>query len=227
MGDLTRHCLVTGASSGIGAAIIKRLLDDGHSVTGLARRPTHFDGDYRGLVADLSDHEACMRMLHSLGPVDSFIHAAGFMATAPLGELDARKSAAMWQVHVAAAETIANHLITGMGRGGRLILIGSRTANGAAGRSQYAAAKAALVAMTRSWASELAGRGITANVVSPAATNTPMLNDPARQSVMPKLPPIGRYIEPSEVAHAVAFLLSAGAEAITGQVLTLCGGSSL
>jgi NAD(P)-dependent dehydrogenase (short-subunit alcohol dehydrogenase family) len=112
-------------------------------------------------------------------------------------------------------------------RAGRLVFIGSRTASGAAGRGQYAASKAALVAMARSWAAELAPRGITVNVVSPAATETPMLNDPARGEVAPKMPPIGRFIRPEEVAAAVAFLLSSEAGVITGQQLVICGGSSL
>ncbi|WP_265442232.1 SDR family NAD(P)-dependent oxidoreductase [Bradyrhizobium sp. SEMIA] len=81
--------------------------------------------------------------------------------------------------------------------------------------------------MARSWAIELAPRGVTVNVVAPAATETPMLKDPARADVAPKLPPIGRYIRAEEVAHAVAFLLSPEAAAITGQQLVICGGSSL
>lgn len=227
MTNATRHVLVTGASSGIGAAIIERLLADGHSVTGVARRATHFPGRYAGIEGDLSSAQAREDLLAQAQDVDAFIHAAGFMATAVLGEIDAAQSAGMWNVHVAAAEHLANGLAPKMKAGGRIILIGSRTAAGSAGRSQYAATKAALVAMARSWAIELAPRGITVNVVAPAATSTPMLMDPARTSVEPKLPPIGRYIEPAEVAHAAAFLLGAGADAITGQVLTICGGSSL
>jgi NAD(P)-dependent dehydrogenase (short-subunit alcohol dehydrogenase family) len=111
--------------------------------------------------------------------------------------------------------------------GGRIVLIGSRTASGAAGRSQYAASKAALLAMARSWALELAPRGITANVVAPAATDTPMLHDPARSALPPRLPPIGRFIRPEEVAATTAFLLGPEAGAITGQQIVICGGSSL
>jgi 3-oxoacyl-[acyl-carrier protein] reductase len=81
--------------------------------------------------------------------------------------------------------------------------------------------------MVRSWAIEQARRGITVNIVAPGATETPMLLDPNRTQVKPRLPPIGRFIQPGEVAATVAFLLSPDAGAITGQQIVLCGGASL
>ncbi|MCU0820112.1 MAG: SDR family oxidoreductase [Beijerinckiaceae bacterium] len=228
MQNATRHALVTGASSGIGAAIVSRLAGDGWRVTGAARRALAAEGEgVRSIACDLSEASARAQLLEATGPVDAFVHAAGFMETGTLGGLDATALARMWDLHVAAAEHLANGLAPRMQQGGRIVLIGSRTATGSPGRSQYAATKAALVAMARSWAMELAPKGITVNVVAPAATDTPMLNDPARASVVPKLPPIGRLIRPEEVAASVAFLLSEEASAITGQVLTICGGSSL
>ena len=98
----------------------------------------------------------------------------------------------------------------------------SRTVAGAAGRSQYAGTKSALVGTLRSWAVELAPRGHKVNVVSPAATDTPMLQDPARGGVAPRLPPIGRFVRPDGVAALAAFQLSQEA-AITGQQLVICG----
>jgi NAD(P)-dependent dehydrogenase (short-subunit alcohol dehydrogenase family) len=220
--------LVTGASSGIGAAIAARLLTDGWQVLGASRRPVALPSPaFRGIEADLSTPAGCAATIAEAQGVTAFVHSAGFMATAPLGELDAVASDGMWRLHVGAAEALANALVPGMTAGGRVILIGSRAAAGVAGRSQYAAAKAALVAMARSWAIECAPRGVTVNVVAPAATETAMLSDPKRGGVAPKLPPVGRYIRPDEVAAAVAFLLSPEADAITGQTLTICGGASL
>jgi NAD(P)-dependent dehydrogenase (short-subunit alcohol dehydrogenase family) len=122
---------------------------------------------------------------------------------------------------------LADALAPRMSAGGRIVLVGSRAADGAAARSQYAATKAGLVGMARSWAIELAPRGITVNVIAPAATDTPMLHDPARSGEQPVKPPIGRFVRPQEVAALAAFLLSADAAAITGQQLVICGGASL
>jgi NAD(P)-dependent dehydrogenase (short-subunit alcohol dehydrogenase family) len=222
-----KHALVTGASSGIGAAIVQALLDGGWRVTGVSRRPADVDHPhYSHLALDLSDIQSLAPRMQGLR-VDAFVHAAGFMQTGLLGQLDDAALQAMWQVHVQAAEVMANQLIGTMPDGGRVVLIGSRAASGLPGRSQYGATKAALVAMARAWAAELAPRQITVNVVAPAATATPMLGDPGRAGVQPKLPPIGRYIDPQEVAATVQFLLSPMAGAITGQQLVMCGGSSL
>jgi NAD(P)-dependent dehydrogenase (short-subunit alcohol dehydrogenase family) len=221
------HALVTGTSSGIGAAIAARLLNDGWQVTGISRRaPELAHPAFRHLPLDLSDVAGIERAVAGIAPT-ALVHAAGLLKVGRLGELAHDDGAEMWRLHVDVAERLANLLAPRLPQGGRIVFIGSRTASGAAGRGQYAATKAALVAMARSWAAELAPRGITVNVVAPAATETPMLNDPARGSVTPKLPPIGRFIQPEEVAAAVAFLLSADAGAITGQQFVICGGSSL
>lgn len=225
--DKRPHALVTGASSGIGAAIVERLLRDGWRVTGISRRPGPFDHPaFEHLPLDLNDVDSLANAVAGLAPT-ALVHAAGQLKVAPLGSLSHDDGAAMWRLHVDVAERLADALAPRLPQGGRIVFIGSRTASGAAGRGQYAATKAALVALARSWASELAPRGITVNVVAPAATETPMLKDPTRATIAPKLPPIGRFIQPEEVAAAVAFLLSGEAAAITGQQLVICGGSSL
>ncbi|PTB22342.1 oxidoreductase [Trinickia symbiotica] len=225
---MIKRTVVTGASSGIGLAIALRLLKDGHEVIGLSRtKPDIADDRFSHICADLNDVQAIAAELRRLGNVYGLVHAAGFMKTAKLGELDLESGEAMWRLHVGAASALANVLVPSMRDGGRIVLIGSRVSGGAAGRSQYAAAKAGLVGMARSWAIELAPRRITVNVVSPGATETPMLNDPQRASSAPKMPPIGRYVRPEEVAALVAFLVRDDAGAITGQQIMVCGGSSL
>ena len=223
----TGHAVVTGVSSGIGAAIAARLLRGGWSVTGLSRtNPGQHAPGFSHRAVDLLDPSQLPAALEGLRPT-ALVHAAGLMRAGSLGALDAEAGRTLWRLHVEAASLLADQLVPNIPDGGRIVLIGSRTASGAAGRSQYAASKAALVAMARSWALELAPRGITANVVAPAATETPMLRDPARSDTPPRLPPIGRFVRPEEVAATTAFLLGPEAGAITGQQIVICGGSSL
>lgn len=223
-----RHAIVTGASSGIGEAIVTQLLNDGWRVTGLCRTPVVRDDPAFSCVnVDLSDNLSLQKVLPTLSTPDAVVHAAGIMAAAPLGELHTDVSQRLWYLHVEAIETLVNYFAPRMSAGGRVVAIGSRTSRGAAGRSQYAATKAALVGMIRSWAAELAPKGITLNVVAPGATQTPMLKKPGRESSPPNVPPIGRLIHPQEVASLVAWLVSENAAAITGQELVMCGGASL
>ncbi|MCQ3031934.1 SDR family oxidoreductase [Pseudomonas syringae] len=228
MTTATKIAVLTGVSSGIGMAIAQRLLADGWRVHGLSRRPADIDHPhFHWTECDLSDLHALEQALQPIHTLDAIVHAAGFMRTAPLGQLNPHDGQAMWQVHVAAASHLVNTLHGRLRPGARIVMIGSRTMQGANGRSQYAATKAALQGMVRSWAMELAPNGITANLIAPGATETPMLLDPARSGTPPNKPPIGRFVQPSEVAGMAAFLLGPDAGAITGQSLVICGGASL
>jgi 3-oxoacyl-[acyl-carrier protein] reductase len=222
-----RRAVVTGSSSGIGKAVAVRLVNEGWSVIGLDKASEKSTENFRAFTVDLTDFDVLANVLAGIGETNAVVHAAGFMRTAPLGQLDADDGAAMWRIHIEAAAVVADALLPKMPPGGRVVLIGSRVASGAAGRSQYAAAKAAMVGMARSWAAELAPKGITVNVVAPAATETPMLGDPARGGTPPKVPPIGRFVRAEEVAALTAFLLGPEASAITGQQIVICGGSSI
>jgi NAD(P)-dependent dehydrogenase (short-subunit alcohol dehydrogenase family) len=144
------RAVVTGAASGIGQAIASRLLADGWNVVGLDKtQADQPSAQFRPIVVDLTDSKKLSTVLGQLDGITAIVHAAGFMRTAPLGSLAGEDGAAMWRLHVDVAAAIANVLLPKMGEGGRMVLIGSRTASGAAGRSQYAATKAALLGMAR------------------------------------------------------------------------------
>lgn len=224
------HAVVTGSSSGIGRAIAESLLATGWRVSGLdVSAPGIGHADFSHVQVDLAQGDEIAWAAAGLGVPDALVHAAGVLRVGPLGQLDLAGGELMWRLHVDAATRLADALVPGMAaRGsGRVVFVGSRVAQGMPGRGQYAATKAALVALARSWAAEVAARGVTVNVVSPAATATAMLQDPSRAASAPRLPPIGRLIAPAEIAGLVGYLLSPIAAAITGQDIAVCGGSSL
>lgn len=220
--------VVTGASSGIGLAITNRLLADGWQVIGLSRNQPSIDHpQFEWRSVDLSDREITDATLSEIGSIDALVHAAGFMRTAPVGELNLDDGQAMWRLHVEAATQLVDRLLPKLSDGGRIVVIGSRTMTGAVGRSQYASTKAALIGLIRSWAMELAPRRITVNLIAPGATDTPMLRDPGRKGTPPVTPPLGRFVTPEEVAAYTSFIVGTEAGAITGQTLLICGGASL
>ncbi len=224
------RALVTGSSSGIGRAIAMRLLTEGWLVTGLDLAPPSIShAAFEACTCDLADPIAVDELCARLDTPQAVVHAAGLMRTASLGSLEDQDALLMYRLHAGAATRLAQAFLPRMAEGGqgRMVLIGSRVSQGMPGRSLYAASKAALVALARSWAAEMIARGVTVNVISPAATRTAMTADPARSGSAARLPPIGRLIEPDEVAALACFLLSAEAGAITGQDIAICGGASI
>lgn len=222
--------LVTGTSSGIGLAIAEHLLTHGHKVVGLDANPSKIKSEnFEPITIDLLQQTDVAALLENHTDAQSLVHAAGVLRVAQIGKLSEVDFDSMWRLNVSSVSVMVNLLAPHMAqRGrGRVVLIGSRVAQGMPGRSQYAATKSALVGLARSWAAELIVQGVTVNIVSPSATQTAMLTDPARSGSAPKLPPIGRLIQPSEIASLVAYLLSTAADAITGQDIQICGGASL
>ncbi len=228
----TRTAVVTGASSGIGLAIADDLVGAGWHVLGLCRSRGALPDAATWVPCDLADlisADEAVRVVRraAAGGVDAIVHAAGLQYSAGVGELRPERGERMWAVHVRGAELVVGGLVGVLVDGGRVVLVGSRTMTGVPGKSQYSATKAALAAMARAWASELAPRRVTVNVVAPGPTRTAMLEDPKRASVPPVVPPLGRLVEPSEVAALTRFLLERTGAMVTGQTILMCGGASL
>ncbi|MCB1740973.1 MAG: SDR family oxidoreductase [Gammaproteobacteria bacterium] len=230
--------LVTGATRGIGRATVDRLVARGVQVVGIARSAPA-DGTFPGAFysADLGDEAstaAALRAVLAEHSVDGLVNNAGLNYVERLDKVDLGHFREVIEVNLRASIQCAQALLPGMReRGyGRIVNLSSRGALGSLGRTSYGSAKAGVIGMTRTWAIELAAAGITANVVMPGPIVTEMFmrNNPDRDGLHERWRqgvPMKRFGRPEEVAAAIDFLLSADASYITGQVLGVCGGSSV
>jgi NAD(P)-dependent dehydrogenase (short-subunit alcohol dehydrogenase family) len=233
---MARTFLITGASKGIGLALAHRLVRDGHKVVGLARGA---DAEFPGTLVpvDLADTRATDAVLADLTgrfPFDGVVNNVGLVRPQRLGSINLTALEEVMRLNLHPALQAVQALLPGMTeRGwGRIVNISSLTVLGAVERTAYAAAKAALVSFSRSWALELATTGITANAVSPGPTETELFranNQPGSEGEGRYLSavPMRRLGRPEEIAAAIALLLSEDAGFITGQTLHVDGGASI
>ena len=236
---MTRHAIVTGASGGIGAAIAQRMLAQDMVVWSLSRRaPSFAHANLRHLSVDLLDRKALQEVLHTLThehAITTLVHNAGAIRAARAPEVQLTDLDALAQLHLGCAVQLLQATLPAMqsNRFGRVVLLSSRAALGLASRTAYSATKAGMLGMARTWALELAGQGITVNVVAPGPIAETEMFDAviprgsAREAALAQAIPVQRLGKPADVARAVTFFTDAEADFVTGQVLYVCGGSSV
>jgi len=244
MFDLSgQTALVTGASGGIGGAIVRALHNQGAQVmlAGTRRNALNTlaaelgERAYIGL-ADLADPAAADRLVKeaeaAMGRLDILVNNAGVTRDMLALRMDDESWQAVIEVNLTAAFRLTRAALRGMirRRYGRVIGVTSVVAvTGNAGQSNYAAAKAAMIGMSKSIAAEIAGRGITVNCIAPGAIATAMtekLTTDQRARLFAAIP-AGRFGSPEDVAAAIIFLASREAAYVTGQTLHVNGGMAM
>ncbi|HUQ29001.1 MAG TPA: 3-oxoacyl-ACP reductase FabG [Usitatibacter sp.] len=233
---MKRRALVTGASGAIGEAICRRLAGDNFEVIAHAHRnveaaerlATQIGG--RAVAFDVSDGDVAATMLERLlesGPIQVLVNNAGIHDDAPLAGMSAEQWRHVIAVSLDGFYNVTRALVMPMARTrwGRIVSISSVSARlGTRGQSNYAAAKGALEAASRSLAREMGSRGITVNCVAPGIIDTALTKEAFDAQAIAKLVPLQRAGSPADVAGVVAFLASDAAAYITGQVIPVDGG---
>jgi 2-hydroxycyclohexanecarboxyl-CoA dehydrogenase len=221
--------LVTGAASGIGAAIVADLAVAGYRVAGYDLRPSSTD---LPLTGDVTDAQAAARAVsdaeHALGPLDVLVTAAGFYEMIPFGDITPQQWQRMLHVHVGGLENFARAALPGMTRRrtGNIVAVSSELAvGGGDGDAHYAAAKGAIIGLVRSLAAEAAPAGVRVNSVAPGPTDTPLLapDSPWREPGYLATLPARRLATPAEIAATVRFVLGAGF--LVGEVVSVNSGA--
>ena len=227
--------VVTGGSAGIGRAIVQRLLERGEEVVSLDLQPT--DLKVRHMRVDLTDVKATAQAAGEIArahEVTTVIHNAGVIRPALLSEVKLEDLNALVNLHLSAAIVLTQAALPAMKKAGfgRVVLVSSRAVLGLATRTSYSATKAGMLGMARTWALELAPFGITVNVVAPGPIQTANFHSivpegsPQVERVAQSIP-LKRLGQPDDVARAVLFFADRDAGFVTGQVLYVCGGTSV
>ncbi len=236
-----KTALVTGGGSGIGLACAHRLAEDGAKVLVSGRNEAVLKASpFNSVVMDVTDVASIKQAFIEAGPIDILVNNAGAAATAPA----LKTSLDMWQdmlaVNLTGAFLCAQATIPGMverGWGRYIVIASTASLKGYAYTAAYSAAKHGVLGLVKTLGIELAKTGVTANAVCPGFTRTDLVAGSVRAiaqktgrseedslSTLIRDNPMGRLVEPSEVADAVSYLSGPGAAATNGQSIVIDGG---
>jgi NAD(P)-dependent dehydrogenase (short-subunit alcohol dehydrogenase family) len=242
---VSRRVVVTGGAKGIGRAVVEAFAALGDEVHALGRdedalRVLREAAGVATAVCDVTDEDAVRRTFERLGDIDVLVNNAGLAESAPIGKTTLRSWCEHFDVNVTGPFLCTRAVVEGMrARGAGSIITVASTAGrvGAPYTSAYTASKHAAVGLMRAVAAELAGSGVRVNAVCPTFVRTPMTERSIARIVektgrtpeqaeraLADQTPLGRLLEPGEVAAAVVFLASEASEAITGQAIVIDGG---
>ena len=238
--DLT--VVVTGASSGIGAAIARTMAANGRRVITIQRRPPERvgkqgAGSIEFVEADLADPVATREIAEEVAqryPVGFLVNNAGANRPGGIEIVSDVDLDTVWQLNVKAPIRLIKSVLPQMQerRFGRIVNISSRAILGKTQRIAYASSKAGVVGLTRSLSLEIAPYGVTINSVAPGPVETELFTNghpiaSEKRSAVIRSIPLRRVGTPEDISHAVAFFLSPDSGFITGQTLFVCGGVSI
>ena len=245
----TRIAIVTGGARGIGAAIARKLADDGMKVavfdiredqtTDVVRDIEKAGGEALGLGVDITDpaavDEAVATVAQKLGPPTVLINNAGIIKDNMLFKMPLEEFNQVLNVHLSGnfimTKAVQQHMVEA--KFGRIVSMSSTSALGNRGQTNYAAAKAGIQGMTKTYAIELGKFGVTANAIAPGFIETDMTKATAERVGVPfdqfveaaiKTIPVARSGKPEDIANTASFLASEGAGFVSGQVIYVAGG---
>ena len=250
MANLNKTALITGSGRGIGAAVAKRLAQDGYNIVinevsqealdtygaQTAEECRAFGVRAETYAADVSDSAQCEAMVkwtkEQFGSLDVLVNNAGITRDGLLLRMSDEQYDSVIRVNQKSVFNMTKFAGAVMLRqkSGRIVNLASVAGlYGNAGQINYSASKGAIIAMTKTTAKELGSRGITCNAVAPGFIQTPMtdkLTEEQRAAVLAQIA-MKRYGQPEEIASVISFLCSPDASYVTGQVIEISGGLSM
>jgi 3-oxoacyl-[acyl-carrier protein] reductase len=234
--------IVTGGAGGIGAAVGRRLIDDGAQVVLVDRAADQLEAVVASLgpqasaaVLDLADPKAieatASDLMSRFNHIDILVNNAGILSNNKIADAPYDEWRQIFAVNLDAAFLLTKAVLPAMRaqNSGRVVMMSSFSAKsgGITSGTAYSTSKAALVGLTFTIARETAAQGITVNAIAPAYVMSPMVSDQLSAEQRDKLIaqiPVGRFCTPEEIAHVVSFLVSPLSGFITGEVIDVNGG---